>query len=68
MLNFQVRGMTCGHCEAAVTRAVRSVDPAAEVAVDRAAGRVSVDTSADPRALKEAIETEGYTAELDSSR
>ncbi|MEN9780755.1 MAG: Heavy-metal-associated domain, partial [Pseudomonadota bacterium] len=24
---FQVQGMTCGHCERAVTQALKSVDP-----------------------------------------
>ena len=27
--NFQVQGMTCGHCERAVTQAVQRIDPAA---------------------------------------
>jgi copper chaperone len=36
--NFQVQGMTCGHCERAVTQAVQRVDPAAEVKIDRPAG------------------------------
>lgn len=63
MTEFRVSGMTCGHCENAVTRAVRAVDPAARVAVDRVAGRVSVDTTADVDAVKQAIEGEGYAVE-----
>lgn len=63
MLDFRVGGMTCGHCAAAVARTVRSVDPAAEVTVDLASGRVSIDSGADAAALKQAIETEGYTVE-----
>ncbi|WP_375262681.1 heavy-metal-associated domain-containing protein [Palleronia sp.] len=46
-MDFEVEGMTCGHCERAVTRAVHSVDPAAKVTVDRSAGRA---TSTRPRA------------------
>lgn len=61
MLDFEVSGMTCGHCEKAVTRAVQSIDPAARVTVDRNASRVAIDTEADARALKQAIENEGYT-------
>jgi len=60
MLELKVDGMTCGHCEAAVQRAVRSVDPAAQVKVDRSAGRVEIVTAADPVALGAAIEAEGY--------
>ena len=62
MMNFQVEGMTCGHCEAAVTRAVRTVDPDARVCVERKAGRVAVDSTADPDAVQRAIEAEGYAA------
>ncbi len=63
MPEFQVSGMTCGRCEAAVSRAVRSVDQAAQVRVDRASGRVAVDSHADAAALKQAIEGEGYGVE-----
>lgn len=60
-MELEVKGMTCGHCEAAVTRAVRGVDPAAAVSVDRAAGRVRIENAkADPAALRQAIEDEGY--------
>ncbi|MBM9593415.1 heavy-metal-associated domain-containing protein [Roseitranquillus sediminis] len=61
MLSFQVTGMTCAHCEAAVTRAVHSVNPTAEVTVGRAANQVTVDGSADPEAVRRAVEAEGYS-------
>lgn len=60
MLDFQVGGMTCGHCESAVVRAVRSVDPSATVAVDRTSGRVTVTTAHAADAIRQAIESEGY--------
>lgn len=64
MLVFQVSGMPCGPCARAVSRAVRSVDPAAEaVVVDRASGRVSINSGADAAALAQAIETEGDPVE-----
>lgn len=57
---FTVTGMTCGHCEKAVTRAVKQADPQAEVKIDRSLGKVEVD-SAQPRAvLAKAISEEGY--------
>jgi copper chaperone len=60
-MEISVQGMTCGHCEAAVERAVQGVDPAAAVTIDRAAGRVRIDNAtADPTALRRAIEAEGY--------
>ena len=61
MLNLKVEGITCGHCERAVTKAVHSVDPAAKVAVDRSSGQVAVESAGDPKAVRQAIEAEGYT-------
>lgn len=57
---FQVTGMTCGHCEKAVERAIRAVDAQAEVRIDRAAGRVQVRSDAPREALARAIADEGY--------
>ena len=39
---FTVSGMNCGHCEAAVTRAIKQLDPAAQVQIDLPSGRVKV--------------------------
>jgi copper chaperone len=58
---FNVQGMTCGHCERAVTQAVKTVDPQAEVKIDRATGRVDVVTEGSREALAQAIAEEGYT-------
>ena len=59
--DFQVQGMTCGHCERAVTQAVQGVDPDATVRIDRASGSVHVaHSSADRKALAAAIAEEGY--------
>jgi copper chaperone len=58
---FEVQGMSCGHCVGAVTQAVKGVDPAAEVKVDLASGKVEVQSDEDRAALAKAIEEEGYT-------
>ena len=55
-----VKGMTCGHCEAAVVQAVKRAAPLAEVRIERAAGRVSVSGAADRQQVTEAIRAEGY--------
>ena len=55
-------GMTCGHCEPAVARAVVSVASGADVAIGRRAGRVTVTGAADEAATQRAIEAQGYTA------
>ena len=57
---FTVTGMTCGHCEAAVKHAILGVDPQAEVAIDRKANHVEVQTAAAREALAQAITEEGY--------
>ena len=58
---FQVQGMTCGHCERAVTQAVKQLDPDATVRIDRATGQVDVDSTKPREALAAAIAEEGYT-------
>ncbi len=57
---FQVQGMTCGHCERAVTQAIQQVDPAATVQIDRASGQVQVQSATPREQLAAAITEEGY--------
>lgn len=57
---FNVQGMTCGHCERAVTQAVKTLDPQAEVRIDRAAGKVEVRSDQPRAAIIAAIAEEGY--------
>lgn len=58
---FTVQGMTCGHCEKAVTAAIKTLDPKAEVHIDRANHRVDVNTEQTREAVAQAIQEEGYT-------
>ena len=57
---FTVTGMTCGHCEKAVTRALKQLDPKAEVQIDRAANQVQVQSEQSREHLAQAIAEEGY--------
>jgi copper chaperone len=57
---FTVTGMTCGHCEQAVTRAVKQVDPQAQIKIDRAQNRVEVQSDAPRATLAQAIAEAGY--------
>ena len=60
---FQVEKMSCNHCARAVTKAVQSVQPNAEVKVDLASGRVEVSPDLpQPAAVAKAIEDAGYPA------
>jgi copper chaperone len=58
---FTVTGMTCGHCEKAVTRAILQVDPQAQVQIDRPQNRVEVVSEQPRETLAHAISEEGYT-------
>ncbi len=62
MMIVNVTGMTCGHCVAAVTRAVSALPGVQKVAVDLAAGKVTVEGSPDRAAIQRAIAEEGYEA------
>jgi copper chaperone len=58
---FDVQGMTCGHCEKAVTSAIRTLDPQANVRIERGQNRVEVDSNQPHEAIAQAIREEGYT-------
>ena len=58
---FTVQGMTCGHCERAVQTAIKTLDPQAEVRIDRAQNLVEVTTSQPREAVAAAISEEGYS-------
>jgi len=61
MIQFNVEGMSCQHCVAAVTRAIHERDAGAQVQVDLQAARVSVESSQPADVLKAAIDDAGYT-------
>lgn len=60
MQTFNVTGMTCAHCERAVTRAIQARDAQARVRVDLQTGVVQVEGNLSAAAVREAIEEEGY--------
>lgn len=60
MRSFQVMGMTCAHCERAVTQAIKAREPGAVVQVDLERGTVEVEGELSEQAIREAIEEEGY--------
>ncbi len=59
-MELNVKGMTCGRCEAAVARAVKGAAPQVEVAADRARGRVEVTGAADAERVIGAIRAAGF--------
>lgn len=65
-VQLQVTGMSCGHCVAAVTRALKTVPGTQDAQVDLATGRATVQGSATPEALVKAVADEGYGVTLQS--
>ena len=57
---FQVQGMTCGHCEMAVKKAIVRLDPEAKVEIDRTTGKVDVHSNKSREDLAHTIADEGY--------
>jgi copper chaperone len=62
-MEFNIPAMSCGHCVGAVTQAVKSVDPAAQVNVDLASKKVVVQSSQDRQAVAAALAEAGYPAQ-----
>lgn len=60
MYSFDVSGMSCSHCAAAVTRSVQSIDQTAQVKVDLAANRVEVESRLEREKVAAAITEAGY--------
>ena len=61
---FQVTGMSCGHCEAAVREEVAKLEGVAEIEVSAASGRliVSAQHPLDEREVIAAVAEAGYDA------
>ena len=63
---LKVTGMTCGHCEKAVSNALRSVGGVSDARVELQNGRAVVEYDehqTSPGALATAVMNEGYMAE-----
>jgi copper chaperone len=57
---FKVQGMTCGHCEMAVKKAIARLDPKARIDIDRSTGKVDVHSNKAREDIAHAIADEGY--------
>jgi len=62
MHRFNVEGMSCSHCVAAVTREIVKADAAARVQADLAAGKVEVESTLSDEQLVALMEEAGYAA------
>jgi copper chaperone len=69
--NLKVTGMTCGHCQAAVERALRAQPGVGSVKVDLAGGRAEVEHDEKAVAVEKliaAVADEGYSATVADNR
>lgn len=62
MTELTITGMTCGHCTAAVKKALEKVSGVTSADVDLAAGRATVSGTAPLADLVAAVQDEGYQA------
>lgn len=64
---YQVTGMTCGHCEGAIRSEVGQIADVSGIEVSASTGRLVVTTSSDAPAadtdVLEAVEEAGYSAQ-----
>jgi copper chaperone CopZ len=60
---FTVAGMTCGHCQSAVTEEISAVDGVETVSVDLTTGTVTVtaDRAVDRADIAAAVDEAGYS-------
>jgi copper chaperone CopZ len=64
VIELTVKDMTCNHCVAVVTKAVKSVDPNAAVNVDLPSKRVQVESASGAGDFAKALADAGYPAKL----
>jgi copper chaperone len=62
MIVFTVPEMTCGHCVSTLTKAIKSVDPTADVKADLASKTLKVETTAPAPAIAKALDEAGYSS------
>jgi copper chaperone len=60
MFILEVSGIGCGSCVSKITQAIQAVDASAQVAIDRAAGKVSVESLASPTQISTLLQALGY--------
>jgi len=64
MYKFEVNDMTCGHCASTVDKAVKTVDPGAQVRIDLTAHHVEIQSDKPASVFATAITDAGYTGTL----
>lgn len=64
MTKFNVPNMTCGHCAAAIEKAITAADESAELRFDLEARTLAISSALDDATVAGILESEGYSTEL----
>ena len=67
MIELTVRDMTCGHCAATITGAVKALDPQSTCEVDLAAKRVRIESALSAERVRAAIERAGFSPAIEGT-
>lgn len=59
-MKLKIPDMSCGHCAGVITKAIKAVDPAADVKIDLASKIVGITTTAPNSSIATALENAGY--------
>lgn len=65
-IELNITGMTCGHCQAGVLSALKTVPGVQDAQVDLKTGKAVVQGDVEPQLLVEAVVEEGYGAQVAS--
>lgn len=65
-IELDITGMTCGHCQAGVTKALKDVPGVEDAQVDLKSGKATVQGDVEPQQLVNAVVEEGYGAQVAS--
>jgi copper chaperone len=63
-IELNITGMTCGHCQTGVTKALKNVPGVTDAQVDLKTGKAVVYGDTEPQRLIEAVLEEGYDAQV----
>ena len=61
VIEFTVQDMTCGHCAATITDAVKAIDPSGRCEIDLPGKRVKVESAYSAERIAAAIRKAGFT-------
>ena len=64
MFVLEVSGIGCGGCVSKIIKAIQSLDNKAMVSVDRAAGKVNVESNESPERVRAVVDALGFPSKI----